>query len=331
VSELGPTAEEYARFADEQARGQSPSFEAWARGVAADPEVLARIATLPPPKRQPNLVFAAARWHGVDAGPYAALRAAVLERWGELVPTILARATQTNEAARCATLLPVLARLPGPLALIEVGASAGLTLLPDRYSYRYTCDDGSIVALDPADGPSELVVECRLSGIRPPASLPEVEWRAGIDLTPVDVHDADACAWLETLVWPEHDDRRTRLRHALAIARREEVELVRGDLLEGLPDLVARAPDDATVVVYHSAVIAYLDDDGRRRFREMVESLPVRWVSNEAPRVFPEIAARTDVPAPEGAGHFLMALDGEPVGWAHGHGRSLVWIGRRQR
>jgi hypothetical protein len=50
---------------------------------------------------------------------------------------ILARRTQTNEAARCAVLLPALAQLPQPLALIDAGASAGLTLLADRYSYDY--------------------------------------------------------------------------------------------------------------------------------------------------------------------------------------------------
>ena len=42
-----------------------------------------------------------------------------------------ARRTQTNEPARCAVLLPALAQLPEPLALVDVGASAGLTMLFD--------------------------------------------------------------------------------------------------------------------------------------------------------------------------------------------------------
>jgi hypothetical protein len=48
---------------------------------------------------------------------------------------MLAQSTQTNEPGRCAALLPMLARLPEPLALLEVGASAGLCLLPDFYTY----------------------------------------------------------------------------------------------------------------------------------------------------------------------------------------------------
>lgn len=55
----------------------------------------------------------------------------------EIAATMAVRTTQTNEPARCATLLPVLAHLPQALALLEVGASAGLCLLPDYYAYDY--------------------------------------------------------------------------------------------------------------------------------------------------------------------------------------------------
>ena len=95
---------------------------------------------------------------------------------------MMARRTQTNEVARCATLLPTLARLPGPLALIEVGASAGLLLLVDRYSYDY----GAHTITSPeVDAP---VLRCDARGAVPiPAQLPEVVWRAGLDLNPLDV------------------------------------------------------------------------------------------------------------------------------------------------
>ncbi len=210
----------YREFADNQT-AESPCFHAWAEGVADDAEVLARIATLPGLKRQPNLVFTAARWHGAAVGPYDGLRQVLLERWPDVEATVLSRATQTNEVGRCATLLPVLASLPGPLALLEVGCSAGLCLLPDRYSYRYTGSRGS-VAIDPVDGPSPVVIECLLEGDVPlPGRLPEVVWRGGLDLNPLDVHDDDAMRWLQMLVWPEHEDRRARLAAAVdARARR---------------------------------------------------------------------------------------------------------------
>ncbi len=61
-----------------------------------------------------------------------------------------------------------------------------------------------------------------------PAEHPDVAWRGGVDLNPLDVHDQDAMAWLETLVWPEQDERRERLRAAVEVARREPAYLVRG-------------------------------------------------------------------------------------------------------
>ena len=62
-------------------------------------------------------------------------------------------------------------------------------------------------------------------------------------------------AWLATLVWPEQDDRRERLRHAVEVARAEPPRIVAGDLLEELPALVAEAAAHGTVVVFHSAVV----------------------------------------------------------------------------
>lgn len=304
----------YRAFADHEAGTSSPTYAAWARGVAADPDVAALVASLPPGSRQPNLVLAAARRHGAD-GPWASLRATLVDRWDDVRGTVLTHATQTNEAARCAVLLPFLASLPQPLALLEVGAAAGLCLLPDRWSYRY--DDGT--ALDPPDGPSDVVLRCRIgAGLRPPAAMPDVAWRAGLDLAPVDVHDAEACDWLETLVWPEHDERRARLRAALAVARRDPPRVLRGDLLTDLPDLAAQAPPDATLVVLHSAVLAYVPAEVRAAFARTVTDLPGHWVANEGARVL-DLPGTAHVPR----GSFVVAVDGVARAVADPHGRAL--------
>lgn len=310
-----PVAEAYRAFAEREAHGVSPQYEEWALGISRDPLVADLVASLPAGKRQPNLVLAAARWHGAR-GPYDELRSTLLDRWPDVRSTVLARATQTNEAGRCAVLLPFLAELPGPLALLEVGASAGLCLLPDRYSYRY--DDGT--RLDPTDGPSAVVLPCTLGpGVDPPARLPQVVWRAGVDLAPVDVSDDDACAWLEALVWPEHDERRARLRAALTLARCEPPRVVRGDLLDVLPALAAQAPADATLVVLHSAVLAYLDAADRASFVDLVGSVRGHWVSNEGARVLPSTAAL----AADVGREFVVCVDGVPRAAADPHGRWL--------
>ncbi|PYG01834.1 hypothetical protein SAMN05216184_101299 [Georgenia satyanarayanai] len=315
-----PVAEVYRLFAEREARGASPVYEAWASRIAEDAAVLARLETLPPGKRQPNLVLAAARWHGAGE-EYRSVRETLLDGWPAVRETILSRATQTNEAGRCATLLPFLAELPQPLALLEVGASAGLCLLPDRYSYRY--DDGT--SLDPDDGPSDVVLECRLGeGVTAPTAMPQVAWRAGLDLAPVDVTDADARAWLETLVWPGQELRRRRLAAALDVARREPPAIVRGDLLTDLPALAATAPADATLVVFHSAVLAYVPADVRDGFVDLVTDLPGHWMSNEGQAVLPEVWTARD----RADGRFLLAVGGVPRALTGPHGASVDGLGR---
>jgi hypothetical protein len=323
VEIFGDTATVYRDFATE-AYG-SACFREWALGVAGDPDVLAWLQTLPERKRQANLVFAAARWHGVPApGPYAALRDALLGDEGPIRATILERATQTNEVGRLATLYPAFASLgTRPLALLEVGASAGLCLYPDRYSYRWTLPDGTSRETV-GDG---WTLECATTGDPPSSELSPVVWRAGVDLSPVDVTDDEAVRWLETMVWPEQDERRERLRRAVEIARADPPYLVRGDLLDALPALVDEAPPDATLVVFHSAVIAYLAHADRVRLAAMMTDLVAdgrcHWVSNEGPRVLPDLVPRgVDVPF----GRFVLAVDGRPVALTHGHGAELDWL-----
>jgi hypothetical protein len=308
----------YRRFAEVEAAEASPLYARLALAVADDPDVLAFLVALPTGKRQPNLLFAAVRYlHGTPAGPDD-LRRAVLEDGDRLRATMLARATQTNEAARCAALLPLLAALDGPLALIEVGASAGLCLYPDRYSYEY---DG--VRVGP---PSPVHLRCTTTGGVPvPARLPEVVDRVGIDLHPLDPADDDTRAWLRALIWPgpAAHDRLARLDAAAAIAAREPARMLTGHLLDRLPEAVASAPPGATVVVFHTAVLAYVPGAERARFAAMVRELPVRWIAQEGPGVLPDV----DALAPgEAGGRFLLSLDGRPVAWTAPHGGRIDWF-----
>jgi len=299
----------------------SATYEAWALGVADDPAAIALVDELPPAKRQPNLVFSAARFHGAPLGPYTSFRDWLHAHWSEVRATAESHATQTNEAARCALHIPALAGIDGPVALLEVGTSAGLCLYPDRYSYRYPGHP----QLDPADGPSEVVLDCATVGPVPvPDRLPEVVWRAGIDLNPLDVRDPDDVAWLDALIWPEHDDRRARLQAAARIATADPPRIVAGDLNERLIALAAEAPADATLVVFHTAVIAYLDEVARAQFVQTVRRLPGHWLSVEARSIIPGIDVRTDVD--NDSIDFVLAIDGVQRAWAQPHGRALKWV-----
>jgi hypothetical protein len=309
-------AENY-RVWGREAQGRSPAYVTLSNFVAEDSAILSFLGTLPPDKRQPNLLFASAYYLlGSPADP-GTLRDLVDHDPDRLSQVMRARRTQTNEAARCATLLPALAQLPGPLALIEVGASAGLTLLFDRYTYDY--GDLVIAGSDP-EAPT---LHCGLRGPVPvPARVPEIAWRAGLDLNPLDVSSDDDVHWLSCLLWPGEGDRAERLALAVASARRSPPVIQRGDLLTDLPALVAQAPAGATVVVYHSAVLAYVAPEDRERFASTVRGLGVTWFSNEAPGVVPGVPldGRDD-------GTFVLARDGATaLARTDGHGDWVEWL-----
>jgi hypothetical protein len=311
------TAENYRAFARE-AQARSPQYVELANAVAADKDILSFLAALPKVKRQPNLLFAAACYLLGEHADISSLRGLLARRRRELAQTMLKRRTQTNEAARCAAFLPILARLPQPLALIEVGASAGLTLLPDRYSYDYNDGARRITGTDP----HAPVLACDARGpVLLPDRVPEVVWRSGLDLNPLDVGRDEDVNWLRCLLWPGETGRRERLDAAIETARRDPPPIRQGDLLTDLPDLAREAPAGATLVVCHSAVLAYVASQDRERFTKTVRNTGAVWLSNEAPGIVPGIAAdRTD----DG---FVLIQDGsEPKAYTDGHGAWLTWI-----
>ncbi|NMJ43720.1 DUF2332 domain-containing protein [Roseomonas sp. JC162] len=313
-------ADRYRRFAAEEARGRSPLYAAITEAIAADAAVLAHIATLPEAKQQPNLVLAAVRHrHGVASG-WPQFRAWFLEDFAGIREIILARSTQTNEPGRCAVLLPVLTRLQQPLALIEVGASAGLCLLPDRYGYDY-----GRARLGPSD-PAAPVFPCKADAATPlPDRSPQVVWRAGLDLNPLDAADPETADWLMTLVWPEQQARAERLRAALAIASTARPPIVKGDLRSDLVALAAQAPKGATLVVFHTAVLSYVAEAAERQaFAVEARRIAPIWIANEAPSVLPERAQ--GLGAPPVPGRFLLSVNGAPVAWTDPHGAAMEWL-----
>lgn len=315
-------AELYRWFAAE-AEPTSPIWGALCTWIAETPEALGLLERLPGAKRQPNLFLGAVRYLNGPTSPGAAFLGWMHERWAEIEQIVLTHATQTNEPGRCAVLLPFLAALPQPLALIEVGMSAGLCLFPDRYAYRYRSGSREVLAGPPS---ANWRFDCEISPGDPPMiGAIDVAWRAGIDLNPLDPRSPEDARWLRSLVWPGQPERERRLADALQIAAAEPVHRVRGDLVEELPGLVSQAPPGASVVVFHTAVLAYLDQEARERFVQTVSSLDLAWISNEGVDVTPGVAAllaETERDGPE----FVLAVDGRPVARTQPHGRSMRWL-----
>jgi hypothetical protein len=316
-------AEGFRRFAREAA-GRSPLYVEIAQAVADSAWTLDFLAAMPEAKWQPNVLLAVVRYLFGTPGGGREFVALVQARADEIAEVMAVRSTQTNEPARCATLLPVLARLRQPLALLEVGASAGLCLLPDYYAYAY--GSGHDVEPGAACGVAAPRFACRAGPGTPlPDRAVEVAWRAGLDLNPVDLRDDAEVRWLEALVWPGEEYRLPRLRAACEIARAVSPRVVRGDLRVDLPALAAQAPADATLVVFHTAVLAYVRSAAdREAFAQSVARVGGTWIANEGPKCIPGVTELGDVHPDPAA--FLLCLDREPVAWTDGHGTWIDWL-----
>ena len=339
--DLAATAAGYRRWALVESHGTSPVYARLALAVADDADVLRLLQRVEGPRRQPNLLLGALRWHGVDVTDPATALGWVHEHPDEVLSVLSTRRTQTNEAARCALLLPALAELErassGPLALVEVGASAGLCLLPDAWRYRYATSAG-VHEVGPAGSP--VTLPCTVDGPAPlPDAVPRIAWRAGLDLHPVDPADPDARRWLECLVWPEHVERAARLGAALDVAAALRPDVRAGDMTVDLADLLVEArvsaeaavppvgpsAGPATVVVVHTAALVYLTAQQREGVRSVIAAAGARRLGGEHGGVLPDVDARLPATLDVG-GRFVVSLDDEPLALAHPHGARLGWL-----
>ena len=212
-----------------------------------------------------------------------------LEREREFVEQFVAeQAVQTNEVQRCWALLPcflTIARETGAQAfdLVELGPSAGLNLVWDRYRYVYDAGWWGF-----GGAPLTLTGE-ELSPV--PGELLErqvaVRRRAGIDLAPVDVTTDEGARLLEAFVWPDQEDRMARLRAAIELLRTDPPELRQGDYVELLPDVLRARDGGALTVVFEIASRGYLTDERRAELRAVLDeagrTAPLAWLRAGAP------------------------------------------------
>lgn len=303
---MSTVANEARAIADAwSAPGSPPSWWLTAAllSAVAEDEVLRDIGAAIPPDRRPALLLSAAltavategadpvrRYFPVpggtqppdDGGFRPALAALVRDRRERIAELCARHRYQMNEVTRSIDVLPVLGAVAAetgrPLALVDLGTGAGFGLRPDRYGYEYTLPDGSVRAV----GSGPLTVRCTVRGTAVPP-LPDglsVTARVGVDVEPSDLADPATAAWLAACVPPE-TGAVTRFAAAVDLARAEPAEIVRGDLLEVLPAVVARLPADTAICLVDTYVHVFLGPERLARFRELVTGLgrDLDWVS----------------------------------------------------
>ncbi len=342
-------ARRFRRFADAEYREASPLYEHLARSIATDEAVLALAAYASLEQPIPNLFFAAVHFLLLqgDAHPlaefypsltphadepqraYPIFRDFCLTRAETIRQQLTTRINQTNEVGRCTYLMPAFTLIAQradsrPLALVEIGTSAGLNLMWDHYGYIYNAD---VVCGNPQ---SPLQLTCSLRGQHrpplpkpiPPGQMPDIALKLGVDLHAVDISDPDEALWLRALVWPENRERAEWLSHAMAITRNNPPTLRSGDGLALLPDILSAVPRDTTLCVFHTHVLNQFSVEARDRLTALLDAhartrdvyrLSAEWLSGEYPKL--ELTAWQN-----GRAHQQL------LAHCHHHGQWIEWL-----
>ncbi len=293
VPDAAAAATAFRNLADAE-ESRVPTYARICRIMAERAELHPLLLEAPTGQRLPVLLLAAihdvvlrdptvaiAPWYPSVTGeppsaddPTDALLDVVAVHRDEIVEMVRTRSVQTNEVNRCVawqlSLGELCARDDRPLALVEIGASAGLNLRLDDYSIRLDTD-GASTQVGPADSTVRLATHLR-TGVWPEASeaLPPVVHRVGLDLHPLDVTDADDARWLAACTWPEQRERFDRLTAAIERAAADPPTIVAGDMVDDVADLVDAAPAGAHVAVLASWALTYVE---RTRRTELLDSL----------------------------------------------------------
>ena len=249
----------------------------------------------------------------------------LVERWDARLLPWLDGPPQTNEAGRSASIMAGLMwlceRIGARMTLFEIGASAGINTMLDRYRFEL----GGI-GVGPAESPMRIAPEWR--GKAPPDCAPEIVSVRGCDIQPVDLTDEASALRLKSYVWPEASQRMGRIDAAVALAQEAAPDVVAQVADDFVAQFLAEpAPEGTARVLFHSIVWQYIPDEAQARIEAaMAEAAaaatadtPLAWVMLETNRetFAHELRVRY---WPNGGEEVLL-------GQAHPHGAWVEWAG----
>lgn len=239
-----------------------------------------------------------------------------IEAWLEFAP-------QTNEVGRSAVLYPgimYLAKKTGlPLNLYELGSSAGLNLIPDKFSYQF---EGEHYGMEK----SSVLLSPKWSGRRPASIQPQILQRRGCDRNPLDVNDAAHRERLIAYIWPDQPERISRVQGAIDLAANSTFKIDVADAANWVEGTINVGVETSVVqVLFHSIAYQYFPTDTKTRIQRRMDALgkqasaaaPLAWLAfeqyqDEGPRLTLRLW-------PDGSEQVLALADA--------HARSINWVG----
>lgn len=192
----------------------------------------------------------------------------------EIISILKTKLVQTNEVRRCAYLYPIFCfiynKLKNPLSLVEIGSSAGLQLLWDRYCYSY----GTSEVFGEKD--SSVHITAEIKGDNFPFLLPSsppVAIRIGLDLHTNDLSNPDDYLWLKSLIWPEHRQRVQLFENAANCYNQQPAKLIQGDGIDLLIEIADAIPKESTLCIFHTHVANQIPTDEKNKLIENIKTI----------------------------------------------------------
>lgn len=272
------------------------------------------------PRLAPFYPAGGGRW---DAAAFARELEKAVAANLDFVRGIISRPPQTNEIGRSAALMPayalIAARTGLPLRILEVGASAGLNLMWDRFRYR-------LGSHEVGDAQSPVTVAADWRGAWPGiTALPRVVERRGCDRTPIDLNAPGEADRLMSYMWPDQAERVKRLEGAIKLAQQVKPPLDKADAGDWLAQQLAKAVPGVATVVAHTIAWQYFSKETSERGTRALEDAGAR-ASTAAPlaRVSLEHYAPDKPPALK----LTQWPGGETrtIANAHAHGLWVEWL-----
>lgn len=297
--EINQLARRFIRFSEQECAGSSELYEFLSLKIANDRQLLELSSHAQAGQPVPNLFFGAVHYlllkesnhklsqyyPSITEKPKACedsfpdFKSFCLKRQEQISEILKKRIVQTNEVRRCGYLYPIFTHIytavKKPLSLIEIGTSAGLQLLWDKYAYTYNSEEIY------GDMDSNVHIQSTIrGGIIPPISkwCPPVDKRFGVDLHINDLADFEDALWLNALIWPEHKERRLLFEQAsiCLMHNRAEINLIEGEGIGRLEDLTKEVPKDSVICIFHTHVANQMATDLKSRLIDNVKSIGER-------------------------------------------------------
>lgn len=329
----------FRNFAEIECKGSSDLYEFLSLKISEDDELIELCTESRSGQPVPNLLFGSVHYlllkgkehelkqyypnltnghKKVEEETFLCFKDFCLVHKDEIVLILRSKLVQTNEVRRCAYLYPIFSliysKVNKPLSLIEIGTSAGLQLLWDKYSYSYGTDEiyGS--------KDSKVHIVSKIKGNNKPVILsesPPINSKVGLDLHISDLRNYEDYLWLKSLIWPEHLERLELFEKAAGYYKDNPVELIEGDGFTLLENILEKTDKDTAICVFHTHVANQISEELKYKLEESIKN----FAEEDIFHIYNNMWDRKL--------HLDYFIDGveynETIGNIDGHGRWFEW------